>query len=387
MLRGLTGTYVESTTAGEVVRAFVPADLPPNPPIAWDETLRTAHEKALLQIGRLDGASNLLPEPHLFLYTYVRKEAVWSSRIEGTQSSLSDLLRHELADTPMALLDDVREVSRYVDALDFGIRAMREGMPLSLRLLRQIHERLLAEGRGAAQTPGRFRRSQNWIGGTRPGNAAFVPAPPHLLEERLYAWEQFLHNQPLTTPTLVKAALVHVQFETLHPFLDGNGRLGRLLITLLLCADGLLAEPMLYLSLYLRRHRSRYYALLQAVREEGDWEAWLAFFFEGVAETAEGAVAGIRALTALYKRDRLRLEGQTATAIRLYDHLQRAPVITAPKAQELLDVSAPTARKAIRDLEALGLLEEVTGGDYRRLYIYTEALVLLQQDTPGAQTD
>ncbi len=379
MNRGPTGVFLRSSTAGETVQTFVPLDLPPLPPLEWDVTLRTAHEQALLQLGRLDGASGLLPEPQLLLYTYVRKEAVWSSRIEGTQSSLSDLLRYELAQTPLALEEDVREVFRYVDALDHGMLAMCEGIPLSLKLSRQLHARLLAGGQGSGKQPGHFRRTQNWMGGTRPGNAVFVPAPPHLLEDRLHAWERFLHNDPVPTPTLVKAALAHVQFETLHPFLDGNGRLGRLLITLLLCIEGLLREFILYLYFFFREHRSLYYTLLQTVREKRTWEDWLAFFFEAVSQTAQGAIAGIRPLTELYQKDRERLQGLTLTAVRLYKQLQNKPASTATKVQELLDVSAPTARKAIRELEALGVLKEDTGGDYR-LWVYSDALAVLQQD-------
>ena len=255
MKRELQGKYVAISTAVEKARAFVPAPLPPRPPIDWTAELRSKFDQALLALGRLDSVSTLLPDTSLFLYMYVRKEAVLSSMIEGTQSSLSDLLLFELDQEPGVPLDDVREVSNYVAALDHGLRLLEGGLPLSLRLFREIHGVLLNKGRGAHQAPGEFRRSQNWIGGTRPGNAAFVPPPAEEVPECMSNLELFLHDQPEPTPVLLKAALAHVQFETIHPFLDGNGRLGRLLITLLLCEQKVLREPMLYLSLYFKTHR------------------------------------------------------------------------------------------------------------------------------------
>jgi Fic family protein len=237
---------------------------------------------------------------------YLRKEALLSSQIEGTQSSLSDLLLFEQDELPMVPLDDVQEVSNYVAAMDHGLQRLREGFPLSLRLIREIHEILLAKGRGASKEPGEFRRSQNWIGGTRPGNALFVPPPPDELNRCLGDLETYLHATDVH-PALIRAALAHVQFETIHPFLDGNGRLGRLLITLLLCEAGSLREPVLYLSLYLKTHRQQYYDLLQAVRERGDWETWLAFFLDGVTETATQAVHAARSLITLFDNDRRRI--------------------------------------------------------------------------------
>ena len=271
MKRPLQGEYILISTVGEKARAFVPAPLPPLPPIDWTSGgLRQRFDDALLALGRLDSVSMLLPDVSLFLYTYVRKEAVLSSMIEGTQSSLSDLLLFEADQQPGVPLDDVREVSNYVAALDHGLSRLRTGFPLSLRLLREMHERLLASGRGARMTPGEFRRSQNWIGGTRPGTAVFVPPPPERVAECMGKLELFLHDQPQPTPVLLKAALAHVQFETIHPFLDGNGRLGRLLITLLLCEQKALREPMLYLSLYFKTHRHLYYDLLNRVRLDGN---------------------------------------------------------------------------------------------------------------------
>ena len=255
MKRELQGQYVTISTVGEKARAFVPAALPPDPPIEWTPDLRSKFDQALLALGRLDSISTFLPDISLFLYMYVRKEAVLSSMIEGTQSSLSDLLLFELDMEPGVPLDDVREVSSYVAAMDHGLKRLGEGFPLSLRLIREVHNVLLSRGRGANQTPGEFRRTQNWIGGTRPGNAAFVPPPADQVLDCMGRLESFLHDQPETTPALLKAALTHVQFETIHPFLDGNGRLGRLLITLLLCEQEMLREPMLYLSLYFKTHR------------------------------------------------------------------------------------------------------------------------------------
>src|SRR5450759_2278281 len=248
MNRGPTGEFSSLSLGGEMVRAFIPHPLPPVPGIAF-ETVRKKLDRALIALGRLDAVSALLPDTQLFLYTYVRKEAVLSSQIEGTQSSLSDLLLFELKEISGVPLGDVTEVSRYVRALEHGLARLRAGFPLSNRLLREIHGILLAKGRGADRTPGEFRRTQNWIGGTRPGNARFVPPPPDRLAACLTALEKFLNDQPERTPTILKAALAHVQFETIQPLLDGNGRLGRLLITLLLCHEGVLQKPMLYLSL------------------------------------------------------------------------------------------------------------------------------------------
>ncbi len=252
MERGVQGDYILSTTMPETFLAFVPRPLPPVPPLQLDGNLYDLIERANRALGRLDGVTTLLPEPSLFLYFYVRKEALLSSQIEGTQSSFSDLLLYEIEEAPGVPLDDVQEVSRYVAALNHGLARLREGFPLSLRLIREIHQVLLSEGRGSERTPGEFRRTQNWVAGTRPGNALFVPPPPTEVMSCLGAMEKFLHDQPVRTPVLIKAALSHVQFETIHPFLDGNGRLGRLLITFLLCAEGALSEPLLYLSLYFK---------------------------------------------------------------------------------------------------------------------------------------
>lgn len=377
MERGPTGHYLTISTTGEVARAFVPAPLPPEPPLVLDGELGALLDAAATAIGRLDGISAILPDPQLFIYTYVRQEAVLSSQIEGTQSSLSDLLRHELDGAPAGLLDDVTEVSCYVDAMQHGLDRLREGQPLSLRLLREIHEKLLAHGRGSGKQPGEFRRSQNWIGGTRPGNARFVPPPPDAVLDCLGALEKFLHNEPVRTRPLLKAALAHVQFETIHPFLDGNGRLGRLLITFLLCAEGVLSQPLLYLSLHFKRHREEYYRLLQHVRETGDWEAWLRFFLEGVVSTSETAVSTARRLLMLFQRHRTLLAGESASVLRLHQLLQQHPVTSAPAAAQTLQISHPTATRSLRTLEQHGIIREITGADYRRLYAYSEYLEIL----------
>ena len=363
MKRAATGTYESTSLAGEVVRAFVPLPLPPKPPLELGGRVRDACDAALLALGRLDGVSSLLPDVHLFLYTYIRKEAVLSSQIEGTQSTLSDLLLFEMKEAPGVPMADVVEVSNYVRAMEHGLRRLRGGFPLSNRLLREIHEVLLSRGRGAGKAPGEFRRTQNWIGGTRPGNARFVPPPPELLQEAMGALEAFLHDRPARTAPLIKAALSHVQFETIHPFLDGNGRVGRLLVTLLLCADGILREPLLYLSLYFKRHRSRYYDLLDAVRRDGDWEAWVSFFAEGVAETAEGAVSTARRLIEIAERDVEKIQrlGRSAgSAAAVHRSLQSVPVSTVSRVVARTKLTLPTVLKALDVLAGLGVVEEIT---------------------------
>lgn len=280
------GRYAVSVSGDEEVRAFIPAPLPPHPALELSGSAREAFDQALLALGRLDGTAATLPDAQLLLYTYVRKEAVLSSQIEGTQSTLDDLLKHELGAAPGVPIEDVAEVSGHVEAMTHGLKRLRSGFPLSNRLLREMHGILLETGRGALKTPGEFRRAQNWIGGTRPGNAEFVPPPPQEVEHCMAEFERFIHS---TTPALQKAALAHVQFETIHPFLDGNGRIGRLLITLLLCSEGVLRDPLLYASLYLKEHRQKYYSELNAVRETGDFERWLEFFATAIRVSAEQA--------------------------------------------------------------------------------------------------
>lgn len=381
MERRKTGKRIRVTTAGEPFEAFVPYPLPPDPPLELTATHFDLMEQANRALGRLDGLSQLLPDTSLFIYLFVRKEALLSSQIEGTQSSLTDLLLYEQDGVPGVPLADVEEVSSYVAALQHGLKRLQDGFPLSLRLLREIHSVLLASGRGSAKAPGEFRRSQNWIGGSRPGQARFVPPPPDQLPDCLNALEKFLHDDPVRTPTLIKAALAHVQFETIHPFLDGNGRLGRLLITLLLCAEGAIADPTLYLSLYFKQRRDEYYDRLQRVREEGDWEQWLTFFLTGVLETADSAIASATAMFELFASDRQRIEeiGRAASSVlRVHQHLQKKPITSAPNAASALSLTTPTVRTALEHLTKLQIVREITGKRRDRLYVYDRYLQLLQ---------
>jgi len=376
------GRY-EETSIGETVRAFIPPPLPPRPPMDM-APFSALLERATQALGRLDGIASILPDTPLFLYMYVRKEALLSSQIEGTQSSLSDLLLFESEEAPGVPLDDVREVSNYVRAMTHGLTRLQGGFPLSLRLIREIHALLMDGGRGRDKEPGEFRRSQNWIGGTRPGNAAYVPPPPHRVMALMGDLETFLHADAPGLSTLVKAGLAHVQFETIHPFLDGNGRLGRLLITLLLCERGMLKQPVLYLSLYLKAHRRRYYELLQDVRETGDWESWLAFFLEGVQVTADQAAATAGTILGLFERDaaRLRELGRgAASPIRVHQMLQSTPLVRIPQVSARLNISAPTAAKALQTLADLGIVEEVSGRKRGRIYTYDRYLAILNDGT------
>ncbi len=383
MNRGMQGRLERRSGGSEPFTAYLPNPLPPEPPLRLD-ALHDLLERANRALGRLDGISMLLPDPSLFLYLYIRKEAVLSSQIEGTQSSFSELLLYENSAAPGVPFDDVREVSRYVAAMEHGLARLRGGFPLSLRLLKEIHGVLMSEGRGSERTPGEFRSSQNWMSGTRPGNAAFVPPPAETLFEHLGALEKFLHDQPVRTPTLIKAALSHVQFETIHPFLDGNGRLGRLLITFLLCAEGALSQPLLYLSLYLKQHRGRYYELLQRVRTDGDWEEWLTFFLEGVETTADQATATARRILGLFEADRERVNtlGRAAgSALRVHHYMQKVPVLRIPLAAAALDLSTPTVGAAIRNLQETGIVREVTGRGRDRVYAYGEYIAILNEGT------
>lgn len=379
-----TGEYVSCSVGEERYQAFVPTSLPFDPPLQLSATDQDLIEKANRALGRLDGLAALLPDTSLFIYLYVRKEAVLSSQIEGTQSSFADLLLYESNEVPGVPLDDVEEVSTYIAALNHGVRRLREGFPLSLRLIREIHEILLATGRGSNKSPGEFRRSQNWIGGSRPGNARFVPPPPEIVVECMGALEKFLHDDPVRTPVLIKAALAHVQFETIHPFLDGNGRVGRLLITLLLCAEGALSEPILYLSLYFKTRRDEYYDWLQKVRTEGDWEGWLRFFLAGVLDTAEQAVQTAKAILQLFDEDRLRIESlgrPAASALRVHQYLKTKPLTSIPSAAQFLGLSVPTVTASLKYLEQLGLVRELTQRSRNRLFAYDQYLKILTHGT------
>ncbi|MHB1344616.1 MAG: Fic family protein [Thermoleophilia bacterium] len=382
MKRGNTGRHEVTSVGGEQVRAFLPEPLPPIPPLNLSGARLDLLERATLALGRLDSISLLLPDPDLFRYTYVRREAVLSSQIEGAQSSLSDLLVFEPHEAPGVPLGDVTEVSNYVAALEHGVVRIRAGFPLCNRLLREMHEKLLASSRGVGKMPGEFRRSQNWIGGTRPGNARFVPAPPQHVPDAMAALERFLHAGDPSYPVLVRAALAHVQFETIHPFLDGNGRIGRLLIVLTLHEAGVLSQPLLYLSLYFKQHRAEYYRLLDLVRTEGDWEAWLDFFLEGVESTAGGAVQTAQRLVALFKDDTDRVQGlgrRAATTLRVLDALRHRPVLTLNGVSRRVGVSFPTATKGMDALVELGIVREITGGRRNRVFAYDTYLSILSE--------
>jgi Fic family protein len=355
MNRPPQGRYQTASTAGEAFSAFIPTPLPPQPPIDWTPALRKRFDDALLAVGRLDAVTDLLPNANLLLYGFVRKEAVLSSMIEGTQSSLADLMLHELGEAPGVPLADVREVSQCVAAIDHGLARLREGFPLSMRLLREVHGVLLSHGRGAQHSPGEFRRSQVWIGGTRPGNAMFVPPPAHEVPE---------------------------QFETIHPFLDGNGRVGRLLITLQLCADGLLREPLLYLSLHFKTHRRRYYELLNAVRDTGNWEAWLDFFAEAVQVSATQATTTARRLVDLCTADRARIQGlgrAATSALAVFDVLQHRPIATAASLVAATCLTAATVNKALAHLETLGVVTERSGRRRDRVFGYARYVEVLNE--------
>jgi Fic family protein len=380
---GRLGQYIVKSYGDETVRAFVPPSLPPDPPVRLD-ALQRLLEQANQSLGRLDGLASFLPNLSLFIYAYVRKEAVLSSQIEGTQSSLSDLLLFENDEAPGVPLNDVQEVSNYVAALNHGLDRLRGGFPLSLRLIREIHDVLLSKGRGSGKQPGEFRTSQNWIGGTPRGNAAFVPPPPELVLDCMGALELFLHEDRTGLPVLVKAALAHVQFETIHPFLDGNGRLGRLLITFLLCAAGVLREPILYLSLYFKQHRQNYYDLLDRVRAKGDWEVWLDFFLTGVRDTADQAAASARRILALFEEHHRKIESlgrPAASVLRVFEHMQRNPIVSIPGAADAIGISAPTVAKSLEHMEQLGMLREVTGRQRHRLFVYDAYLAILSEGT------
>ncbi len=372
--------FAGSITGGRY-QAFVPHPLPKHCPIPLDQ-LQAQLDQANYALGRLDGITTLLPDTSLFLYMYARKEAVVSSQIEGTQSSLSDLLLFELDQAPGVPFDDVKEVSNYVAALDHGIRRLREGFPLSLRLIREMHNILLASGRGSSQQPGEFRKSQNWLGGSTPQHAVFVPPPPDHLNECLNAFEKFLHEETPSTPSLIKIAMVHYQFETIHPFLDGNGRLGRLLITLMLCRLNILQEPILYLSLYFKTYRSTYYDLLQRVREKGDWFPWFDFFLTAIKDTSDQACTTSQDIMNLIHRDQQKIKslGRAAgSAMLLFQYIKKKPITPIPPKSENLPISTPTIRKAMDDLLKLGIVNELTGKQRNRLFVYSDYLDILQR--------
>jgi len=379
MKRGPTGRFEVTACQGEQVRAFVPSPLPPVQGIEMTAARRRLLEDADAALAKLDGAALLLPEVDLFLYAYVRKEAVLSSQIEGTQSTLSDLMLFELDDLRVPI-DDVKEVSSYVAALEHGVERLRS-LPLGGRLIREMHAKLMAKGRGSEKDPGEFRRSQNWIGGARPSLAHYVPPPVHEVLPCMGELDKFIHAED-DMPTLIRAALVHVQFESIHPFLDGNGRIGRLLVTLLLQQSGKLSRPLLYLSLYLKAHKAEYYRLLDRVRAEGDWEAWADFFLRGVAETAHSATLTARKLADCHQEDLAKVQqlghagSKAAAALGCF---RQRPMLDIKRVAAALDVSFPTAAKVVQLLVDQGILRETTGKARDRIFVYRRYLEILNE--------
>lgn len=380
-----TGTYQTTAAGGEQVRAFVPFALPPrDPPLAMNDRLASLLSEATTAIGRLGVAAEMVPSAEWFIYGFVRKEAVISSQIEGTQATLRDVLTYEATektDRP----EDVHEVCNYLAAISYARKeiARPKGLPLSSRLLCETHKRLMKGVRGADKQPGEVRRSQNWLGGTRPGNARFVPPPAEMVPQALSDLDRWIHAEdPL--PPLVRTGLAHVQFETIHPFLDGNGRIGRLLIALLVEHWGLLNSPVLYLSLAFKRHQTEYYDRLSNVRTQGDWEGWVAFYLACVREAADDGVSTAQRIASVLNRDRQNLAGHaaaTVTAIQLLDHLPMHPIMTLPSVMKLLNTTKPTAGKAIDVLQQAGILRETTGKQRDRVYAYQAYLKVLTEDT------
>jgi Fic family protein len=372
------GRYVTKKIAGEGYKAYVPPKLPPDPNLDL-VSLYPKLEKATLALAELNNINKTIPNTSLFIYMYVRKEALLSSQIEGTQSSFSDLILFENHLRPQISLEDVEEVSNYVKAIHYGLQRLKEGFPLSLRLLKEIHGVLLSGARGASKLPGEFRQSQNWIGGTRPGNALFVPPPVEYLDQVLGDFESFLHDE--TLPVLIKTGLAHVQFETIHPFLDGNGRLGRLLITLLLCINGMLDEPILYLSLYLKQNRHSYYKLLQEVREAGTWETWLEFFLEGVYSSAKQATKTVEQINIVFEQDLQKIASLGRARFsceRAFEYMKHLPQVTVPVLARELRMTAPTARTMLNHMVSIGVLVEVSGKKRDKLYVYRKYFDILE---------
>ncbi|MEZ4300728.1 MAG: Fic family protein [Polyangiaceae bacterium] len=389
MLKRSTGRYERTTVGGEEVAAFIPHPLPPtHPPISLQGVLAERVREAEQALVRLELAGEMVPSLDGFIYAFVRKEAVLSSQIEGTQATLVDLLTfeaHQAADKTGLPNADVEEVCNYLDALSYSREQLRDpaGLPLSMRLLNETHRHLMKGVRGAEKHPGEVRRSQNWIGGSRPGNAAYVPPPPHALGEVLGAFEKYIHAGD-SLPPVVRAGLLHVQFETIHPYLDGNGRIGRLLVTLLLEHWKLLTRPLLYLSLFFKRHREEYHRRLNAVRVGGDWEGWLDFFLDGVATIADEAVACARDLFALVSTDRARLlaqPGVSVAVLRLFEELPRHPIVSATTVLDLVETTKPTAGRVLQLLVSAGVLVETTGKKRDRSFVYKAYLDRLRTGT------
>jgi len=375
------GTYIRQGIAGEYYKSYVPSKLPPVPALQIDQIYPYLN-KAIDAVAELNALAKLIPNASLFIYMYVRKEALLSSQIEGTQSSFADLILFEHDQKPHVTIEDVEEVSHYVAAIHYGLKRIKDGFPLSLRLIREVHGVLLSGGRGMHKSPGQFRRSQNWIGGSRPGNALFVPPSPEYLKDCLSDLENFLYDESSSYHILIKAGLMHVQFETIHPFLDGNGRVGRLLIILMLCENGFISDPILYLSLYLKQHRALYYELLQQVRENGAWEAWLEFFLQGIAYSAKQACVTIEKINILFACDMLMINGlgkARFSVTTIFEYLKKMPQVTAAVLSQELSITEPTARAALDLLEKLDIVEEITSKKRNRIYVYKKYLDILEQ--------
>lgn len=378
------GQLAKQQGGKEGYSAFIPATLPPSPAIELNNNLSKLQESAAFALGRLRGASERL-DPARLLYMYIRKEAVLSSQIEGTQSTLSDLLEYENSSIAGTPIDDVEEVSRYVKALLYAIEEIKNGeLPLSLRLIKNIHRMLMEGGRGSNQSPGEFRRSQNWLGGSRPGNAMFVPPPPNEIMPALDNFERYLHDEYDAAPALIKAGLAHAQFETIHPFLDGNGRVGRMLISLILVVEGVLAQPFFYISLYFKQNKEEYYDALQRVRDQGDWEGWLRFFFIAVESVANEATQMADDLITLFSADRKKVESlgrSSPAALKVFDLLKQKVVISPTTAAEMSGLTWPTTISSLERMRKLGIVNEVTGKKRDRLFVYTKQLAILDGGT------
>lgn len=374
------GAFVKQPQGYET---FIPEPLPPDPPVEFDAEMLAALSSADQGLGRLDGVMQTVPNADLFVAMYVRREAVLSSQIEGTQSTLDDLLAADLEPAAPGLPSDVEEVVNYVRAMNYGLDRL-SSLPLSTRLIREIHAELLRTGRGALRSPGEFRRDQNWIGAENAPieRATFVPPPVPDMHKALGDFERFLHKEN-QLPVLVHVGLAHAQFETIHPFTDGNGRVGRLLITFLLAHRGVLHRPLLYLSHYLRQNRSEYYDRLMAIRRRGDWEGWLRFFLVGVSETAAEATETARSILGLRERHRELISQRTGlNGLRLHDVLFDRPLVNVNLVKSSLGVSFATANGLVRDFEEVGLLTEITGGRRGRIFRYDAYLALLRDDSP-----
>ncbi len=374
------GTYITKEVAGESYKVYIPPNLPLEPAVDLKK-LSGLLEKSVAALSKLNNISKNIPNKSLFMYMYVRKEALLSSQIEGTQSSFSDLILFENNQMPEISIDDVEEVSNYVKAMNYGLKKLKDGFPFSLRLLKEIHSILLSGGRGSKKLPGKFRQSQNWIGGTRPGNALFVPPPVDKLRDCLSNLERFFHDDSL--PVLVKAAIAHVQFETIHPFLDGNGRLGRLLIILLLINGGLIDEPVLYLSLYLKQNRTTYYNLLQEVRTNGSWESWIEFFLTGVLKSSKQAIKTITDINSLFEIDNIKIATMGRSRFsceKVFNYLKQLPQVTVSLLAKELNMSLPTARNTLNLMVEAGILNEVTKKQRNKIYRYQKYLNILEKD-------